>query len=237
MDWDEKRRERYRQLSQGDALVKWWRILIDIAEDGSCEMERTIDAVNLVDQRQYYELESWSNPEKDPAHEGFLKETRKIKPQVIITQKGETEEILPAKVFTPEVAQRINQIVHVIPLLKNGQSLKPWDKFTIKYKEKTEANTFSMNGDYYQHRIRHVTDRLEIEIVLPRGWDFPQEIKGTEKMAIGEEKSPTMGEWTPTSQKPRIYRERGRTRMMWVVDETKLLHIYRLSYHALEKVP
>lgn len=235
MDWDERRRERYKDLCKGDAIVKTWKISLDIAENGSCTVERVIEAINIAEQRQYYELESWTDPDKDPSHESFLKETRKIKPEVVIFRKGQADETLVAKTFTPDVAQRINRIVHVIPLVRNGDPLKPWDKFVIKYKEQTEPGAFSLTGDYYQHRVRHITDRFEVEMLFPKGWRFPTKIKGTEKLATGEEKSPTMGEWIATPQKPKLSTENGKTRITWTVDETRLLHIYKLSYHGLEK--
>jgi len=235
MDWDERRREKIRQLCKGDALVKLWKISLDVAEDGSCKIERLINAINLADERQYYELEAWTDPEKDSDHEAFLKETRKITPKVSVSRKGQPEKIIKDKTYSPEVGQRINRIIHVIPLTMNGGSLKPWDRFTISYKEKTEKNALVMTGDFYQHRVRHLTDRLHVEILLPSGWRFPQKVGAREKLVIGEEKSPTMGEWAPTPEKPKVSLEKKRTKITWDVDETKLLHIYRITYHALEK--
>jgi hypothetical protein len=92
-----------------------------------------------------------------------------------------------------------------------------------------------MNGDYYQHRVRHLTDKLEVEIVLPKGWNFPSKVGSKEKLVIGEEKSPTMGEWTRTPQQPKFSIEKGRVRITWRVVDTKLLHVYKLTYHALDK--
>jgi hypothetical protein len=238
MDWDERRRERYRELCKGDALIKLWKVSFDVAEDGSCTLKRLIEGVNLADQRQYYELETWTDPDKDDAHEAFLKSTRKITTDVTVTRKDEPEEkIAVKKTYTPEIAQRINRLIHVIPLTKNGTALKPYEKFTIKYEEKTEKNTLSTNGDYYQHRARHLTERFEVEILLPKNWRFPPEPPPREKLAVGEEKSPTMGEWSTTTEKPQIYQEDGRTRIVWKVDNIKLLHIYKLTYHALERTP
>lgn len=235
IDWDERRRERIRQLCTGDALVNLWKIIIDVAEDGSCEIERVIDAINLADKREYYELESWTDPEVNQEHETFLKNLRKIKPEVVIHRKGGPEQIIKDREFVPDVAQRINRIIHVIPLTTNGEPLKPWDRFIVRYKEKLEKGSLKMTGDYYQHRVRHLTERLEVSVLLPKGWRFPKSVQAREKLVQGEVKSPTIGEWIPTVDKPKIEKEKDRIKISWLVEDTKLLHTYRLSYHALEK--
>lgn len=237
MDWDDKRRERIMEICASDALQKLWQVFIDIKEDGSSGVERKIVGVNFADKREYYELESWTDPERDPTYERNLKEERKMLATVIATHKGKSIVVCKNGEFPPQQANRVNRIVHLIPVAKQAP-LEPNDKFEITFIEKTERGTWKMQldnetGDFYQHRVRHITEKLRFELILPKEWDFPRNMVATEKLAKGEMKDPSCGMFVETSGKPEVSKAKGRWKIVWEIEFPKLLSIYRLTYHPM----
>lgn len=232
MDWDRGRRERIRQLCQSEAILSLWQVKLDIEEDGSCAIERRIAGTNMALAREFYELETWADPEKDPTHEATLKKKRRL----LVTANAGKENIYASKEFDPIIAHRVNRIVHLIPLTDGRGSLKPQEKFEIIIKEQTESGVFDIKGDYYQFKVQHLTERFKIEMLFPKNWRFPKAISPKEKLVYGEIKSPTLGQWVMADEKPEVERTRaGRTRITWEVHDAKLLSTLKLTYHAMEK--
>ncbi len=242
-DWDENRRERIRETCEGDALIKLWEVKIDIANDGSSSVVRKIVGVNFAEKREYYELESWTDPDRNDAYETNLKEIRKMHTTVIATLKGETVNVCKNTDYPPHEAYRVNHIVHVIPVSLTTP-LEPNDKFEIIFSEKTEKNAWKLRtrdpedpglGDFYQHKVRHVTEKLRYQILLPKEWDFPANMQSTEKKAWSKGKDPSCGKFAPGSQ-PEVKKVKGgRWRVSWEIEYPKLLNTYRISYHEMAR--
>lgn len=236
MDWDQRRRERIRETCKGDALLKLWQASIDIKADGTSTVKRKISGVNFANEREYYEFEAWTDPERDPEYETQLKRARGIKATVVSVVGRRSEAICRDLEVLPVDAYKVNRVVHVIPVSK-GEPLKPHDSFSIHFDEKIEKNTWKIIGDSYFHRVRHVTEKLTFELLLPKEWQFPR-LPPTEKNAIGETKDPTCGRWMETAEKPTADRTRaGRWKISWSIEYPKLLNVYKLTYHSMEPSP
>lgn len=215
---------------------------IDIADNGSSLVERRIVGVNLADKREYYELESETDPDRDSVYENNLKEIRRMRATVIATHKGEKITVCRNHDFPPQRAYKVNRITHVIPVSLQVP-LEPDDRFEISFTERTEANAWKLQtddpdeprlGDFYQHKVRHVTEKLRFELLLPRQWDFPPNMPSTESKTWSKVKDPSSGRFVDGS-KPEINRVRGSGRWMITleVEYPKLLNTYRLSYHQM----
>lgn len=241
-DWDEQRQLRMKEICEGDAVLKLWEVKIDIADDGSSQVERRIIGVNLAERREFYELESETDPDRDSVYESALKKTRQMRATVIATHKGEKINVCKNRDFPPQRAYKVNRITHVIPVSLHT-SLVPDDKFEITFSEKTEVNAWKPQsedpdenslGDFYQHKVRHITEKLRYELLLPKQWDFPQNMPSTEDKAWSKVKDPSTGRFVDGS-KPEIGRMRanGRWLIIWEIEFPKLLNTYRLCYHQM----
>jgi len=234
MGWDKNRRERLKEVCKGDALLKLWQISIDVPEDGSSTVTRKIVGENLADRRSYYEIESWTDPERDPEYEKRLKNLRKIVATVYTHTKKGALIVCKDKHFPPEDAHRVNRVIHEIPMV-DGNPLEVHDTFEIHLTEQTEKGSWKMSGDRYELWIRHVSERLRIEILLPK-WRFPSEMPSKEKPATVEMKDPSCGEWNPIDERPEVKKIRGRWIIALETKYPKLLNIYKLTYHSMERV-
>lgn len=241
-DWDENRRALIKETCEGDALLKLWEVKIDIADDGSSTVERKIVGINLAEKREYYELESETDPDRDSAYEKHLREIRKMRATVTATHKGEKMSVCKNHDFPPQRAYKVNRVTHVIPVSLQTP-LEPDDRFEIVFSEKTEKNAWKLKtddleepnlGDFYQHKVRHVTEKLRYELLLPKAWDFPPDMQTTESRAWSKVKDPSSGRFVAGS-KPDIKKVRGSGRWIitWEVEYPKLLNTYRLTYHQM----
>ena len=239
-DWDETRRERIKETCEGDALIKLWEIRIDVSNNGSSSIERRILGVNLADKREYYELESETDPDRDSAYENNLKQIRRMCTSVTATHKGQKVIVCKNSCFPPQQAYKVNRITHVVPVSLNNP-LEPDDRFEISFTEKTEENTWKLQtdnaeelilGDFYQHKVRHVTEKLRFVLLLPSEWDFPPNMPATERKAWSRIKDPSCGKFVDGSA-PEIRKTRRRWQISLEVEYPKLLNTYRLSYHQM----
>jgi len=237
-DWDEKRREMIKEVSGSDALLKLFQVSIDVKEDGSSVLNRKITAVNYAQKREYYELESWNDPERDASYESDLRNKRTLSVNVNSVHKGQKIVVSKKKEIPPHDARRVNRIVHDIPVSKETP-LEPYDTFEIDWSEKTEPKTWKLQaepgkGDHYQHRVRHITEKLLFELTLPREWNFPIT---SEKLAKGEVSDPSCGRFDETTNQPSIEKNvKGRWQITWEIDYPKLLNIYRVTYHPMIRI-
>jgi hypothetical protein len=233
MDWDQRRRERIRETCKGDALLKLWQASIDIKADGTSTVKRRISGINFANERKFYEFEAWTDPERNSTYETQLKTARGIKATVMSDIGRRSVAICKDMDVPPVDAYKVNRVVHVIPVAKD-EPLKPHDSFDIRFEEKIEENTWKITGDSYFHRVRHVTEKLIFELLLPRKWQFPR-LPPTEKIAVGETKDPTCGLWMETPEKPTVEKTRsGRWKISWKIEYPKLLNVYKLTYHSMQ---
>lgn len=235
-DWNQKMRQRLREACKGDALLKIWEIVIDVNDDGSATVSRRIAGTNLAKKREYYEIESSTDPQRDPVYEKQLKDLRKITATVSTNTEKGWKTLYKDKSFPPEVALRVNRVIHEIPMSDSGV-LKENDPFEIQLKEQVEKDTFKISGDLYQLRVRHLSEKLRIVFLLPKQWHFPSSLPPREKLATAEMKDPTCGEWRPTTEQPEIGTIKDRARISVEIDNPQLLSIYMLSYHAMQHSP
>jgi len=253
-DWERVRFERLRFLSRSDAMVSLWHIIVDIQQDGSATIKRKIIGKNLATKRKFFEFESQSDLESSPTYEQETKTARAMKVSVHVKRKtGKSQKTFSAEHFEPKTARKVDAVTHIIPLTTPSEGvpeLEQNEEFEIEIEEKVKPNTFSMDGDWYGHRVRHPTEGLKIEVLLPAGWHFAP-CGVDEHECIGHVKSPTMGEWVETeTQLPTTRTVRHRERVMWVLKHERylpygeieseemaprLLHVYRLTYGRLER--
>lgn len=253
-DWEKTRFERFRSLTRSDAIVTLWHTHIDMNEDGSATIVRKIIGRNLTKKRKFYEFESQADLEMSPEYEQETRQIRTMDISVSLKRKdGSLQRVFTNQSYEPKIVRKVDALTHVIPLVRPSEgipALEPNEEFEIDIKENVKPGTFLMTGDYYIHRVRHFTEELTIELLLPEGWRFPRRLRVGERKAVGEVKSPTTGEWEEPSVQPTTRRVRGREKITWNLRQRRvfpygeikieeidprLLHLYRVTYCRLEK--
>ena len=253
-DWQKRNLENLRILTRSDALVTLWHTTIDINEDGSAVVARKIYGRNFADKRNFFEFLSQADMERSPEYLEETKELRAMDISVCLRRKdGSHQQVFTDQRLEPKVVRNVDALTHIIPLVKPAEgiaSLEPGEGFEVEIRENVKAGTFLMTGDFYAHRVRHLTEELEIEMLLPEEWQFPRKLKVGEKRVIGQVKSPTLGEWEEDLPQPKIGRSGNRVNITWNLEHRKLipygkikieemhprlLHQYKVKYGRLER--
>lgn len=253
-DWRKRSLENLRILTRSDALVSLWHTIIDINEDGSAVVTRKIYGRNFADKRDFFEFLSQADIERSPQ---YLEETRELRAMDISVslrrKDGSLQQVFTNQRLEPKVVRNVDALTHIIPLIKPAEgitSLELGEGFEVDIREAVKPGTFLMTGDFYAHRIRHLTEELEIEMLMPEGWQFPTRLRVGERRIVGQVKSPTLGEWKENLPQPTIGMSGSRVKISWNLEHRKflpygeikieemhprLLHQYKVKYGRLER--
>jgi hypothetical protein len=252
-DYEKNKVERIHTLTQSDAIVTLWKATIDIKADGSAVITRQIHGVNLAPTRKYFEFESQADLPMPPNYVEMTKQSRLMNVSVKLSRKdGSTQQVLTNHSFEPKNVRMVDALIHMIPLANTSTNVAPLEsqeEFDIEIKEQTKADTFSLDGDWYSHRVRHMTEELHITIMLPQNYRCSHRIPVGESRVLGQVKSPTLGEWENTRIQPKIETNGNREIIEWhlrpsrtilsgsltpIIQDPRLLHEYKLTYCRLE---
>lgn len=257
LDWLKRNRKRMKYLTQSDAVVNLWLAIVDMSEDGSAVVTRKISGVNRAIKRSFYEFESQVDLPREPDYEEEARRARTMDITVHLRRKdGTVQTPFRDAHYEPKSVRKVDAASHIIPLdnPSNGiPPLEPDEYFEIEIREHVKPGSFVMTGDFYSHRIRHLTEAFKVELILPSGWRFPERLRPEEKRAVGWVKSPTLGQWMETAIQPIVEEFEDRQRVVWEVKpqtflfpyteidlsklDPKLLHTYKVTYSRLERAP
>jgi len=219
-DWQKRRLSDLLDSTSSDCIISLWEAAVEIRDDGSCIVRRTIEGINNAEERRYFEFVSYHDVWEVPSAQ--QPRPSKITAEVRKGGREFSTRILHDVEFLPkQSAMRMHQSYSIPVAGERDPPLRKGDSFAIKIEESLPEGTWKKNGDFYSHSGAHVTQKLVIKLNLPKGWNVVSD--------FARIKSPTTSVWKQL-ENVEVTRKREGTALVVEVEYPKLFHVYQLGY-------